>query len=69
MTAGVGPILERPAERMASRSHSQSKSSGQTPRPEGLRPPEDRAFDVATINGRLARMAEQASPPARPVRR
>ncbi len=69
MTAGVGPILERPAERVASRSQSKSKSSRQTPRPEGLRPPEDRAFDVATINGRLARMAAQASPPGRSIRR
>ena len=30
--------------------------------PEGLRPPEERAFDVATINDRLARMAERAAP-------
>lgn len=26
-----------------------------------LRLPEDRAFDISTINGRLARMAEQAA--------
>jgi hypothetical protein len=33
------------------------------PRPAGpLRLPEDRAFDVATINARLARMAERAAP-------
>lgn len=34
----------------------------------GLRLPEDRAFDVATINSRLARMAERAGPrrPRRP---
>jgi hypothetical protein len=33
------------------------------PQPEqALRLPEDRAFDVATINLRLARMAERAAP-------
>ena len=69
MSAGVGPILERPAVRVASRSRSKSKSSHQPPGPEGLRPPEDRAFDVATINGRLARMAEQAAPSRRSIRR
>ena len=30
----------------------------------GLRPPEERAFDVATINRRLALMAERAAPRA-----
>ena len=30
--------------------------------PAFLRLPEDRAFDVATINDRLARMAERAAP-------
>ncbi len=64
MTAGVGPILERPAGRVASNPRSPSKTS-QAPRPELLRPPEDRAFDVATINGRLRTIAEQAGPKLR----
>ena len=42
------------------------KSDDARPAP-GLPRPEERAFDVATINLRLARMAERASP-RRPVR-
>ncbi len=38
------------------------RSSEETVAPSGLRLPEDRAFDVATINSRLARMAERAAP-------
>ncbi len=68
MTAGVGPILERPAVRLASRSQSQSP---QPLRPDTLREPEDRAFDVATINRRLQHMAEQVeqAPPRARLRR
>ncbi len=64
--AGLGPILERSAARLASgpRSHSPQPS-----RPDTLREPEDRAFDVATINGRLRHMAEQASAPRSRFRR
>jgi len=36
--------------------------SDESPSRSGFRPPEDRAFDVATINTRLARMAERAAP-------
>ena len=36
--------------------------SEDSPPMSALRLPEERAFDVATINGRLARMAERASP-------
>ena len=60
MTAGAQPILERPAGRVASRSNTPKPVS-----PQALRLPEDRAFDVATINRRLARTAEQASSPRR----
>ena len=38
------------------------RKSDETAAKSGFRPPEDRAFDVATINGRLARMAERAAP-------
>ncbi len=60
MTAGAQPILERSVVRVASRSQTSKPSSSQA-----LRLPEDRAFDVATINRRLARTAEQAGPPRR----
>ncbi len=36
--------------------------SDERPSTSGFRPPEDRAFDVATINTRLARIAERAAP-------
>ena len=39
--------------------------SDETAARSGFRPPVDRAFDVATINRRLARTAEQASSPRR----
>ena len=60
MTAGAQPILERPAVRVASRSNAPKPAPAQP-----FRLPEDRAFDVATINRRLARTAEQASSPRR----
>jgi len=57
MIAGVRPSLETPEPRPARRPQ---------PSPaEPLRLPEERAFEVATINRRLARMAELASPAAR----
>ena len=59
MTAGAQPIFERPAVRVASRSRSDGPKSSP---PQPLRLPEVRAFDVATINRRLARTAEQAAP-------
>ena len=62
MTGGAQPILERPALRVASRSQSQTAKPSSSL---ALRLPEDRAFDVATINRRLARTAEQAAPPRR----
>ncbi len=55
MSAGVGPILERSAAPKPARS-----SPGPSAVPETLRLPEDRAFEVATINRRLAVMARQA---------
>ena len=68
MSVGVGPILDRPAVRVASRSRPQTP---QPFRPETLREPEDRAFEVATINRRLRRMAEEAeqAPPQARLRR
>jgi hypothetical protein len=57
MSAGVGPLLERPVGARPARTPSKSSASRQV-----LRLPEDRAFDVATINRRLASMAQAATP-------
>lgn len=57
MSVGVGPILERPG---ASRRVRPSPKTSAAPL--ALRLPEDRAFEVATINRRLASMARDAAP-------
>ncbi|HEX4098873.1 MAG TPA: hypothetical protein VHX64_19245 [Caulobacteraceae bacterium] len=52
----AGPLYGRPRAPPESR----SSKTERNPPSESLRLPEDRAFDVATINRRLARMAERA---------
>ncbi len=61
MSVAVGPIFQRPGADWPTRTP--SKAPANSP---GLRLPEDRAFDVATINRRLASMAEAAAPARRP---
>lgn len=58
MSVGVGPNPPRAGAR------AEARISRQTPAAtsEGLRLPEERAFDVATINRRLASMARKAAP-------
>ena len=58
MNPGVGPLFQRPAgpAPTARRPDRQAAEA-----PQALRLPEDRAFEVATINNRLARMAERAA--------
>lgn len=58
MSAGVGPLLERPGIAWPAR------GALKVTRSPVLRLPEDRAFDVDTINPRLARMAREAAPRA-----
>ncbi len=58
MNSGVGPILQSPAgPALAMRRPERPAAQA----PQALRLPEDRAFEVATINKRLARMAERAA--------
>ncbi len=57
MSTGVGPLCERLAAPSPARSSSRTCTA-----PEALRLPEERAFEVATINRRLAAMARQADP-------
>ena len=57
MNAGAGPTLERPGAPRAAR-----KSFPDPQSPQALRLPEERAFEVATINNRLASMAQEAAP-------
>lgn len=56
MSAGIGPLLERPGVARPGRGPSETSKS------QVLRLPEDRAFDVDSINRRLARMASEAAP-------
>ena len=57
MSFGVGPTLERPGAPRPERNPSQNAQASQA-----LRLPEERAFEVATINRRLANMAQEAAP-------
>ena len=57
MSAGVGPTHERPGAPGPARNPSTRPQASLA-----LRLPEDRAFEVATINRRLAAMARQAAP-------
>ncbi len=58
MSTGVGPILQHPGGPTPTVRRPQ-RPAAEAPQP--LRLPEDRAFEVATINNRLARMAERAA--------
>jgi hypothetical protein len=62
MSVGVGPNPQRAGAR------AEVRISRETPAAEGLRLPEERAFDVATINRRLASMAREAAPRAARLR-
>ena len=57
MSAGAGPTHERPGAPGPARNPSPSPRA-----PQALRLPEERAFEVSTINRRLASMARQAAP-------
>ena len=57
MNAGAGPTLERPGAPSAARMSSPNSQGSQA-----LRLPEERAFEVGTINNRLASMAREAAP-------
>jgi len=59
MSAGVGPLFQRPAGPAPTALRPRRPAAEA---PAALRLPEERAFDVATINRRLARMAERAAP-------
>ena len=61
MSVGVGPISAPFAATTRSCANDKPTTTSRRSDPApALRLPEDRAFDVATINRRLARMAEQA---------
>ena len=57
MSAGVGPTFERPGAPRPAPNPSQNPQTARA-----LRLPEERAFEVATINRRLACMAQKAAP-------
>ena len=57
MSVAVGPIFTRTGADWPTRTPSKTPANSQ-----GLRLPEERAFDVATINHRLASLAEAAAP-------
>ena len=61
MSGAVGPILTRPGADWPTRIPPKTPIKSPI-----LRLPEDRAFDVATINNRLASMAEAAPAVRRP---
>jgi len=63
MSVGVGPNPPRAGARAETRISRETPAAS-----EGLRLPEERAFDVATINGRLASMARKAAPRAARLR-
>ena len=63
MSAGAGPTLERPGAPRPARIPSTCPQASQV-----LRLPEDRAFEVATINRRLASMARSAAPAGRDLK-
>jgi hypothetical protein len=57
LVMSAGPLYGRPR---APPPESRSSKTERTPPSQSLRLPEDRAFDVATINRRLAHMAQRA---------